>query len=88
VVLVVEGDEIWQLILRADELVKYSAGEGTLRRGQAVELPVRALEAAEAAGEPRLAAGEPRLAAGEPRLAANVRVRLGDLGAEAPPEQG
>jgi hypothetical protein len=74
VVLVVEGDEIWQLILRADELVKYSAGEGTPRRGQAVELPVRASEAAEAAGEPR--------------LAANARVRLGDLGAEAPPAQG
>jgi len=74
VVLVVERDEIWQLILRADELVKYSAGEGTPRRGQAVGLLVRALDAAEAAGEPG--------------LAAQARVRLEDLGAEAPPAQG
>lgn len=61
-----QPDEIFQLIVKADERLKYaSAGKGDLRAQQAGELLAEALREAEAIGN-------------EP-LVQQVKVRLADL---------
>ena len=51
-----EPDEIWQTIVKADELLKYATEDkANLRREQAVGLLRRALDEAEAAGNVPLA---------------------------------
>lgn len=61
-----EPDEIFQLIVKADEKLKYAvAGKGDLRAQQAGELLAEALREAEAIGN-------------EP-LVQQVKVRLADL---------
>lgn len=61
-----EPDEIFQLIVKADEKLKYAAaGKGDLRAKQAAELLAHALREAEAIGN-------------EP-LVQQVKVRLADL---------
>ena len=68
-----EPDEIFQLIVKADEKLKYAvAGKGDLRAQQAGELLAEALREAEAIGN-------------EP-LVQQVKVRLADL--EAGLDQG
>ena len=63
--------EIWQLIVKADEAVKYATEErGAVRRQQAAELLRTALREAEAAANEA--------------LAAQARVRLADLGDVTP----
>ena len=74
-----EPGDIWKLILKADERLKYSAG-GTdpRRREQAAGLLLEALSEAEAAGEEA--------------LAQQARARLADLdqvaGTDGPEAQG
>lgn len=64
-----EPAEIWALIVRADEALKYATEEKSrARRKQAQELLARALAEAEAAGE--VALGE------------QARIRMRDLGVD------
>lgn len=65
-----EANEIWELLVKADDLVKYATEERrAVRSAQAIELVTRALAEAEAIGNAP--------------LAEQARTRLRDLGAEA-----
>jgi hypothetical protein len=65
-----EPNEIWELLVKADDLVKYATEERrAARTAQATELVTRALAEAEAIGNAP--------------LAEQARTRLHDLGAEA-----
>jgi hypothetical protein len=65
-----EPNEIWELLVKADDLVKYATEERrAARTSQATELVTRALAEAEAIGNAP--------------LAEQARTRLRDLGAEA-----
>ena len=65
-----EPNEIWELLVKADDLVKYATEERrAARTAQATELVTRALAEAEAIGNAP--------------LAEQARTRLRDLGAEA-----
>ena len=65
-----EPNEIWELLVKADDLVKYATEERrAARTAQATELVTRALAEAEALGDAP--------------LAEQARTRLRDLGAEA-----
>jgi hypothetical protein len=65
-----EPNEIWELLVKADDLVKYATEERrAARTAQATELVTRALAEAEAIGDAP--------------LAEQARTRLRDLGAEA-----
>ena len=64
-----EPSEIFELIIKADEKLKYSTEQNAgQRRGQAVELLVRARDAAREAGNEQ--------------LVQQAETRLADLGAE------
>jgi len=64
-----EPSEIFELIIKADEKLKYSNEKNAaLRRGQAVELLVQARDAARGIGNEQ--------------LAQQAETRLADLGAE------
>ena len=66
-----EPDEIWKLIVKADESLKYSTAEKeSVRRERAVELLLSAREEAQAAGNAELEEQATR--------------RLRDLGADTP----
>jgi len=67
-----DAREIFELIVRADERLKYATeGNAALRRAQARELLERARRAA--------------LEIGDPALARQAELRLADLGAEHRP---
>jgi hypothetical protein len=66
----VDSDEIWRMIVKADEALKYAtADRAGRRRDQAVELLRRALREAESAGNAA--------------LVEQARTRLDDLGEAA-----
>jgi hypothetical protein len=66
-----EPSEIFELIIKADEKLKYSTEQNAAqRRGQAVELLVHARDAAREAGNEQ--------------LVEQAETRLADLGAEGP----